>query len=64
LRLPHEVDGSQGQFRAPCQTCTLNADSDYAAIHDCLALHESAATRLAYRKEAQGSGTPDPLRHH
>ncbi|SPC24405.1 Phage integrase family protein (fragment) [Cupriavidus oxalaticus] len=28
LRLPHEVDGSSGAFRAPRQTCTLNADND------------------------------------
>jgi Phage integrase protein len=32
LRLPHEVDGSSGTFRAPRQTCTLNADNDYAAV--------------------------------
>ncbi|MBK3844594.1 phage integrase family protein, partial [Paraburkholderia aspalathi] len=25
LRLPHEVDGSHGSFRAPRQACTLNA---------------------------------------
>ncbi len=29
LRLPHEVDGSQGQFRAPRATCVLTADNDY-----------------------------------
>jgi len=53
LRLPHEVDGSQGQFRAPRQTCTLNADNDYAAVQAWLALHESPATQRAYRKEAE-----------
>ncbi|WP_029049505.1 phage integrase family protein [Cupriavidus sp. amp6] len=53
LRLPHEVDGSQGVFRAPRQTCTLNADNDYAAIQAWLALHESPATQRAYRKEAE-----------
>ena len=31
LRLPHEVDGSQGQFRAPRETCVLTADNDYEA---------------------------------
>ncbi|BDB30586.1 hypothetical protein CTP10_R80030 (plasmid) [Cupriavidus sp. P-10] len=30
LRLLQQVDGSQGQFRAPRATCTLNADNDYA----------------------------------
>lgn len=53
LRLPHEVDGSQGQFRAPRATCTLNADNDYAAVQAWLALHESPATLRAYRKEAE-----------
>lgn len=53
LRLPHEVDGSHGVFRAPRKTCTLSADNDYAAIHAWLALHESPATQRAYRKEAE-----------
>ncbi|MCY1223042.1 Tyrosine recombinase XerD [compost metagenome] len=53
LRLPHEVDGSQGKFRAPRATCTLNADNDYAAVQAWLALHESPATQRAYRKEAE-----------
>ncbi|SPD46708.1 site-specific integrase [Cupriavidus neocaledonicus] len=53
LRLPQEVDGSQGQFRAPRATCTLNADNDYAAVQAWLALHESPATQRTYRKEAE-----------
>ncbi|CAN7784222.1 phage integrase family protein [Cupriavidus necator] len=53
LRLPHEVDGSSGTFRAPRQTCTLNADNDYDAVQAWLALHESPATQRAYRKEAE-----------
>jgi site-specific recombinase XerD len=53
LRLPHQVDGSQGQFRAPRETCTLNADNDYAAIQAWLALHEAPATQRTYRKEAE-----------
>lgn len=53
LRLPHQVDGSLGQFRAPRATCTLNADNDYAAVQAWLALHESPATQRAYRKEAE-----------
>lgn len=51
--VPHDVDGSQGAFRAPRSTCTLGANNDYAAAHAWLALHESAATQRAYRKEAE-----------
>ena len=39
LRLPHEVDGSQGRFRAPRESCTLTADNDYEAVQAWLALH-------------------------
>jgi site-specific recombinase XerC len=53
LRLPNEVDGSQGQFRAPRETCVLTADNDYEAVQAWLSLHESPATRRAYRKEAE-----------
>jgi site-specific recombinase XerD len=53
LRLPHEVDGSQGSFRAPRHTCTLKASNDYEAVQAWLALHESPATQRAYRKEAE-----------
>ena len=53
LRLPQEVDGSQGRFRAPRQTCTLTADNDYEAVQAWLALHESPATQRTYRKEAE-----------
>ncbi|KVA49759.1 hypothetical protein WI46_33560 [Burkholderia ubonensis] len=53
LRVPHEVDGSRGQFRAPQAACLLNASNDYEAIQSWLALHESAATQRAYRKEAE-----------
>jgi len=52
-RLPHEVDGSLGQFRAPRETSSLSADNDYAAVQAWLALHESPATQRAYRKEAE-----------
>ncbi|MGP0833181.1 integrase, partial [Escherichia coli] len=50
LKLPHEVDGSAGTFRAPRATSTLDADNDYAAVYAWLSLHESTATRRAYRK--------------
>jgi len=53
LRLPHEVDGSAGAFRAPLSTCILGVDNDYEAIQAWLALHESPATQRAYRKEAE-----------
>ena len=53
LRLPHEVDGSHGSFRAPRQACTLDASNDYEAVQAWLALHETATTQRAYRKEAE-----------
>ncbi|WGS47199.1 site-specific integrase [Burkholderia sp. JSH-S8] len=53
LHLPHEVDGSQGTFRAPREACTLNATNDYEAVQAWLALHETVATQRAYRKEAE-----------
>lgn len=53
LRLPHEVDGSTGAFRAPRHTSTLDANNDYAAVQAWLSLHESPATQRAYRKEAE-----------
>ncbi|WP_175689093.1 phage integrase family protein [Burkholderia anthina] len=53
LRVPHDVDGSLGQFRAPPAACLLNASNDYEAIQSWLSLHESAATQRAYRKEAE-----------
>jgi site-specific recombinase XerD len=53
LRLPHQVDGSQGRFRAPRESCTLTADNDYEAVQAWLALHESPATHRTYRKEAE-----------
>ncbi|WP_043947506.1 site-specific integrase [Ralstonia solanacearum] len=53
LRLPHEVDGSTGAFRAPVSSCILGVDNDYDAVQAWLALHESPATQRAYRKEAE-----------
>jgi site-specific recombinase XerD len=53
LRLPHEVDGSQGAFRAPSDACTLKATNDYEAVQSWLALHEAVPTQRAYRKEAE-----------
>lgn len=53
LRVPHDVDDSHGQFRAPRATCLLSASNAYEAIQSWLALHESAATQRAYLKEAE-----------
>jgi site-specific recombinase XerD len=53
LRLPHEVDGSRGSFRAPRQACTLDASTDYEAVQAWFALHETPTTQRAYRKEAE-----------
>ena len=53
LQVPEAVDGSRGTFRAPRDTCTLDASNDYEAVHAWLSLHESAATQRAYRKEAE-----------
>ncbi|MGF6482897.1 phage integrase family protein [Paraburkholderia sp. JPY419] len=53
LSVPHEVDGSHGQFRAPRAACLLNASNDYEAIQSWLSMHESATTQRAYRKEAE-----------
>jgi site-specific recombinase XerD len=53
LAVPSEVDGSQGVFRAPRATCTLDARNDYQAVRAWLELQESVATRRAYRKEAE-----------
>lgn len=53
LRVPDEVNGSLGAFRAPKATCTLDANNDYEAVQAWLTLHESTATQRAYRKEAE-----------
>jgi site-specific recombinase XerD len=53
LRVPDEVNGSRGAFRAPKATCTLDANNDYEAAQAWLALHESPATQRAYRKEVE-----------
>ncbi|MGF6441143.1 phage integrase family protein [Paraburkholderia youngii] len=53
LQVPHEVDGSQGTFRAPQATCSLDATNDYEAVQTWLALQESPATQRTYRKEAE-----------
>ena len=50
---PATLDGSQGRFRAPRETCGLAATNDAEAIAAWLALHESAHTVRAYRREAE-----------
>jgi site-specific recombinase XerD len=53
VALPQELDGSHGRFRAPRESCALDARDDYAAVQAWLERHESEATRRAYRKEAE-----------
>lgn len=53
IALPLELNGTQGRFRAPRETCALDASDDYAAVQAWLNRHESEATRRAYRKEAE-----------
>ncbi len=53
VRLPAELDGTEGRFRAPVNTCALNARDDYEAVSAWLERHESPATQRAYRKEAE-----------
>lgn len=53
LHVPDQFDGSNGAFRAPRESCVLAANDDYQAIQAWLSLHESDATRRAYRKEAE-----------
>jgi site-specific recombinase XerD len=51
--LPAALDGSQGRYRAPRETCGLAATNDAEAIAAWLALHEPAHTVRAYRREAE-----------
>ncbi|WP_321817430.1 MULTISPECIES: site-specific integrase [unclassified Paraburkholderia] len=53
IKLPHEVDGTEGTFRAPRATCALDANNDYEAVRTWLALHEAPATQRSYKKEAE-----------
>ena len=60
FRVPADLDGSLGQFRAPAGGCLLVAANDYEAIAAWLTAKAGAAqagglsaTRRAYRKEAE-----------
>jgi len=53
LRVPADLDGARGAYRAPRKSCILSAMNDYQAVNAWLALQESAATQRAYRKEAE-----------
>jgi site-specific recombinase XerD len=53
IRVPHDVDGSRGAFRAPKPMCALEANNDYQAISAWLERHEAAETQRAYRREAE-----------
>lgn len=50
IRVPHDVDGSHGAFRAPKPMCALEANNDYRAISAWLERqHEAIETQRAYR---------------
>ncbi|MBK3337206.1 phage integrase family protein [Burkholderia pseudomallei] len=53
IRVPHDVDGSRGTFRAPKPMCALEANNDYQAISAWLERHEATETQRAYRREAE-----------
>ncbi|CAG9243404.1 phage integrase family protein [Paraburkholderia caribensis] len=53
IRVPRDVDGSHGGFRAPKPMCALEANNDYQAISAWLDRHEAAETQRAYRREAE-----------
>lgn len=53
IRVPHDLDGSHGAFRAPKPMCALEANNDYQAINAWLERHEAAETQRAYRREAE-----------
>lgn len=53
LRLPHEVAGSPGTFRAPRAISTLDANNDDEAVQAWLSLHVLATTQRTYREEAE-----------
>lgn len=53
IRLPQDLDGSLGTFRAPRDGCVLSARNDHEAVTAWLERHEAAATQRAYKKEAE-----------
>jgi hypothetical protein len=53
IRVPHDVDGSRGAYRAPKAMCALEVSNDSQAIGAWLERHEAVETQRAYRREAQ-----------
>jgi len=53
MRLPGDLNGSRGTFRAPRARCTLDAGNDYEAVQAWLSLHENKVTHDSYRKEVE-----------
>jgi site-specific recombinase XerD len=53
FRVPSELDGSEGVFRAPRKHCLMSAATDYEAILAWLRSKRSPHTVRAYRKEAE-----------
>lgn len=53
LRLPAELDGAAGRFRAAPGLCTLSAHNDLEAIKEWIKAKASPHTRRAYQREAE-----------
>ena len=53
FRVPAELDGSTGHYRAPPHQCLLQANNDYDAILAWLNSKQAGHTRRAYTKEAE-----------
>jgi site-specific recombinase XerD len=53
IRMPQELNGSAGVFRAPRASCVLGARNDHEAVTAWLERHEAPATQRAYKKEAE-----------
>lgn len=51
--VPADLDGSRGTLRAPAAGASLRARTDYEAVAAWLELHETPATKRAYRKEVE-----------
>ena len=53
FRVPTELNGSTGYYRAPPEQCLLQANNDYDAILAWLNSKQAGHTRRAYTKEAE-----------
>ena len=53
FRVPNELNGTTGHYRAPQDQCLLQANNDYDAILAWLNSKQAGHTRRAYTKEAE-----------